>query len=192
MDYKVKQLEIMLKSETSSETGGYGAHLTHWATHGEGNAKSINLDAQAIQALIDHYKGRMNADGEVITVEKYKCMVCGKFISNNEGITTVDGLWVCDNGSCRTLDDENEAHALVREFKEIQCDDDPLKTDEPISSDQSINMLLNRLARELDYRYQNSNPDTNRWDDAFQDVKTEHLERLEVLLSYIGLVAESA
>ena len=40
----------------------------------------------------------------------YQCQFCGKFISNDEGITCVDGSWVCDNDSCRTLDEENESH----------------------------------------------------------------------------------
>lgn len=41
--------------------------------------------------------------------ELFKCQVCGKFIRADEGITTLNGWWVCDNDSCRTLDDENEA-----------------------------------------------------------------------------------
>lgn len=41
--------------------------------------------------------------------DKYECEVCGKFISEAEGITTINGLWVCDDDSCRTLDEENEA-----------------------------------------------------------------------------------
>jgi len=42
-------------------------------------------------------------------MEEYKCEVCGKFISNYDGITTLSGLWVCDDNSCRTLDEENQA-----------------------------------------------------------------------------------
>ncbi len=60
MDYKIKQLEGMLSAETNPQTAGYGAHLTHWA----GSAKAINIDALAIQALIDHYKTRMGAKEE--------------------------------------------------------------------------------------------------------------------------------
>ena len=41
--------------------------------------------------------------------EKYQCMVCGKWITDDEGITTLNGLWVCDNNSCRTLDEDNNA-----------------------------------------------------------------------------------
>ena len=53
MDYewKIEQLRLMLKAEANEEHGGYGAHLNHWA----GTAKPINLDADAIQTLIDHY-----------------------------------------------------------------------------------------------------------------------------------------
>lgn len=40
---------------------------------------------------------------------QYKCEVCGKYITDDEGITTLSGLWVCDNDSCRTLDEENNA-----------------------------------------------------------------------------------
>lgn len=42
-------------------------------------------------------------------MEEYKCEVCGKFISEDEGITTINGLWVCDKDTCRTLDDDNQA-----------------------------------------------------------------------------------
>lgn len=40
----------------------------------------------------------------------YKCEVCGLSIEEDYGITTQSGLWVCDDNSCRTLDDENQAH----------------------------------------------------------------------------------
>jgi ribosomal protein S26 len=43
-------------------------------------------------------------------VKEYECQYCGKFIPEDEGITCVDGSWVCDDNSCRTLDDENEAY----------------------------------------------------------------------------------
>ncbi len=42
-------------------------------------------------------------------MEEYMCEVCGNFITDEEGITTLNGLWVCDNNSCRTLDEENQA-----------------------------------------------------------------------------------
>lgn len=53
-DYKLDQLKLMLEAEKSTETGGYGAHLTHWA----GKSKPINLDAEALQVLIDYYSNR--------------------------------------------------------------------------------------------------------------------------------------
>ena len=40
---------------------------------------------------------------------KHKCEVCSTMISDNEGVTTLNGLWVCDNDSCRTLDEDNNA-----------------------------------------------------------------------------------
>lgn len=51
--YKVKQLEAMRDFERKQATNQqYGAHLEHWS----GSAgKPINLDADALQALIDHY-----------------------------------------------------------------------------------------------------------------------------------------
>lgn len=49
--YKIKQLKAMLALEKDQENGGYGAHLTHWA-----GAAPINLDAGALQALIDYYE----------------------------------------------------------------------------------------------------------------------------------------
>ena len=51
--YKVKQLEAMRDYERKQAPNQqYGAHLEHWS----GSAgKPINLDADALQALIDHY-----------------------------------------------------------------------------------------------------------------------------------------
>ena len=49
--YKIKQLKAMLVLERDQSVGGYGAHLSHWA-----GAKPINLDAGALQALIDYYE----------------------------------------------------------------------------------------------------------------------------------------
>lgn len=53
MEYKIKQLQLMLEIEKSPdpEVSGYGAHLSHW----HGKAKAIQLDAGAIQALINYY-----------------------------------------------------------------------------------------------------------------------------------------
>jgi hypothetical protein len=42
-------------------------------------------------------------------MDTHKCQVCGKYISDDEGVTTKCGSWVCDQDTCRTLDDENEA-----------------------------------------------------------------------------------
>lgn len=47
------------------------------------------------------------------TDEAYKCEVCGKFITPEEGITTLEGLWVCDKDSCRFLDKDNNACAFI-------------------------------------------------------------------------------
>lgn len=51
--YKVKQLEAMRDFERKQATNQqYGAQLSHWS----GSAgKPIQLDADALQALIDHY-----------------------------------------------------------------------------------------------------------------------------------------
>ena len=51
--YKVKQLEAMRDFERKQAPNQqYGAHLEHWS----GSAgKPINLGADALQALIDHY-----------------------------------------------------------------------------------------------------------------------------------------
>ena len=62
MNYKIAQLEEMLRQELDPKTSGYGAHLTHWS----GNAKPINIDAKAIQALIDHYNTRLDPDTQRI------------------------------------------------------------------------------------------------------------------------------
>ena len=42
-------------------------------------------------------------------MEEYKCQVCGKLIKEDEGITTLNGWWVCDDDSCRTLNEESQA-----------------------------------------------------------------------------------
>lgn len=51
--YKVEQLTAMRDFERKQATNQqYGAHLEHWS----GSAgKPIQLDADALQALIDHY-----------------------------------------------------------------------------------------------------------------------------------------
>jgi hypothetical protein len=60
MNYKIQQLKKMLAAEQAQpENQKYGAHLQHWA----GTSKPINLDERAIQALIQHYKLRLN-EGE--------------------------------------------------------------------------------------------------------------------------------
>lgn len=46
-------------------------------------------------------------------VESYKCEVCGKFISDFDGITTKNGLWVCDSDTCRTLNEDNDAIEIL-------------------------------------------------------------------------------
>ena len=53
--YKVRQLMAMLDYERQAEPGErYGAHLTHWS----GRANPINIDADALNALIGHYCDR--------------------------------------------------------------------------------------------------------------------------------------
>lgn len=54
--YKVNQLTAMRDFERKqAKEQQYGAHLEHWS----GSAgKAINLDADALQALIDHYYER--------------------------------------------------------------------------------------------------------------------------------------
>lgn len=60
MDYKIKQLQMMLEAEQVQESDKkYGAHLTHWA----GTAKPINIDERALLVLIEHYENRMQ-EGE--------------------------------------------------------------------------------------------------------------------------------
>lgn len=51
--YKLDQLKVMRAYEQEPAFGGYGAHLTH----SESKAKPINLDEDALQALISHYAG---------------------------------------------------------------------------------------------------------------------------------------
>jgi len=46
-------------------------------------------------------------------VEEYQCMVCGKFVRENEGATTLNGLWVCDEDTCRVLNEDNDAIEIL-------------------------------------------------------------------------------
>ncbi len=51
-EYKVKQLQIMLKCEQESAPDkAYGANLSHWSDM----AKPIQIDAGGLKALIDYY-----------------------------------------------------------------------------------------------------------------------------------------
>jgi len=52
---------------------------------------------------------RSGKDG-IMERKYYQCQKCGKFITEEEGVTCIDGSWVCDNDNCRTLDEDNEAH----------------------------------------------------------------------------------
>ena len=45
--------------------------------------------------------------------EYFMCEVCGKYIAEDEGITTLNGLWVCDKNTCRTLDEQNQATEII-------------------------------------------------------------------------------
>ena len=65
--YKLRQLRAMLEKETDERTGGYGAHLTHWA----GGSKPVNLDAEALQALIEHYERKGSRDTLTIKLHTY-------------------------------------------------------------------------------------------------------------------------
>ena len=53
-DYKIKQLKDMVDAELDEESGGYGAHLSHWS----GKALPIQLDHEALNVLIKHYESR--------------------------------------------------------------------------------------------------------------------------------------
>ena len=50
---------------------------------------------------------------------EYKCMACGKFITDDEGVTCFDGSWVCDSDTCRTFDDE--ANYIINTNKEVSA-----------------------------------------------------------------------
>lgn len=55
----------------------------------------------------------------------YRCEVCGDLVAEGYGITTESGLWVCDSDSCRTLDDENNAHEKQNGPQELELQTDP-------------------------------------------------------------------
>jgi hypothetical protein len=51
--YKIQQLLLMLEfEENQPDKQKYGAHLTHWS----GTASPINIDAGAIECLIEYYQ----------------------------------------------------------------------------------------------------------------------------------------
>ena len=53
-DYKIKQLITMRDCEKRQpDNEKYGAHLTHWS----GKAAPINIDEDALMALINYYSG---------------------------------------------------------------------------------------------------------------------------------------
>lgn len=70
----------MLKAElegTARNGDSCGAHLSHWA---KGEIRPINLDAEAIQCLIDHYTKRLQKDTKAWTLtddacEQYVCQL---------------------------------------------------------------------------------------------------------------------
>lgn len=54
-EYKLKQLVAMRDFERRQpDNGKYGAHLTHWS----GKIMPINIDENALQALINYYGGK--------------------------------------------------------------------------------------------------------------------------------------
>lgn len=46
-------------------------------------------------------------------MNKYNCQRCGKLIPEDKGITCLNGYWVCDTDTCRTLDEDNHAHMIL-------------------------------------------------------------------------------
>lgn len=53
-EYKVKQLQKMLKHESDERNPHYGARLIYWRR----DAKPINIDAGGLKALIDYYSNQ--------------------------------------------------------------------------------------------------------------------------------------
>jgi hypothetical protein len=58
-EYKIAQLREMARVEANTEANApdraYGGHLSHATS----SAKPINLDAEALQALVEHYEKRL-------------------------------------------------------------------------------------------------------------------------------------
>ena len=108
---KVNQLTAMRDFERKQAKGQqYGAHLEHWS----GSAgKGFNLDADALQALIDHYY-RMDS------IERYEA---AKQAANAEG--GKDYTYCVDTYACASFtvraDSPEEAEDKAQEF--IDSDD---------------------------------------------------------------------
>ena len=49
--------------------------------------------------------------------ELYKCEYCGKYISEDDGVTEITGLWVCANDSCIIVNGNNDA--ICRKYKDV-------------------------------------------------------------------------
>lgn len=78
----------------------------------------LNEAASNVEDIVPMIEKYLECEGfsdEVyIEDEQYQCQSCGKFITEDEGVTCEDGSWVCDEDTCRTLDEDNEAHIIER------------------------------------------------------------------------------
>lgn len=64
-------------------------------------------------------------------MEQYLCQVCGKCINEDVGITTLNGLFVCDDISCRTLDSDNQAIEREVPLRSVEGGKHPLWCGKP-------------------------------------------------------------
>ena len=110
--HKVKQLQAMIDFEyNQEESKQFGACLNHWA----GTSKPINLDAEALRVLIDHYE-RMDE------IEHYQAMKKQEESEHPE--------WKCyeyciDTYACASFDvmapDEETAREKAESFSETDA-----------------------------------------------------------------------
>lgn len=78
-----------------------------------------NIDHHNVQDTVVQLTNWFLQDLHVGTLNFYKCMACGAMIPEEYGITANDGSWVCDDSSCRTLDEDNKAYIRESLCKEV-------------------------------------------------------------------------
>lgn len=72
----------------------------------------------------------------------YKCQVCNKLVTKDEGVTTLNGYWVCDNNSCRILREDNESIERDKKMKvsyyKVGCEPETIEIENSLEALQEL------------------------------------------------------